>query len=178
MVYVDRGSVAGVQRGMAVVTPDGIVGKVIAAYPTASQVLLVTDPDFAAGVISQRTRPAATSKVLEKLLHRRLRTGRRQSRGGRMVLHFGRRPHLSTRIPRRRGESGSRREAFQGDPSRAERPGQRIGGRPHRSYRRPPADSKRAAVEPVRVYRSATPIGGRAGCRCVRRDRFNRGYRY
>ena len=44
----------GVQRGMAVVTPDGIVGKVIAAYPTASQVLLVTDPDFAAGVISQK----------------------------------------------------------------------------------------------------------------------------
>ncbi len=54
MVYVDRGSVNGVQRGMAVVTPDGIVGKVIAAYPTASQVLLVTDPDFAAGVISQK----------------------------------------------------------------------------------------------------------------------------
>jgi rod shape-determining protein MreC len=54
MVYVDRGSVAGVQRGMAVVTPDGIVGKVIAAYPTASQVLLVTDSEFAAGVISQK----------------------------------------------------------------------------------------------------------------------------
>ena len=54
MVYVDRGSSAGVQRGMAVVTPDGIVGKVIGAYPTASQVLLVTDPEFAAGVISQK----------------------------------------------------------------------------------------------------------------------------
>jgi rod shape-determining protein MreC len=53
-VYVDRGSSSGVQRGMAVVTPDGIVGKVLAAYPTASQVLLVTDPDFAAGVISQK----------------------------------------------------------------------------------------------------------------------------
>ena len=54
MVYVDRGSVNGVQRGMGVVTPDGIVGKVIAAYPTASQVLLVTDQDFAAGVVSQK----------------------------------------------------------------------------------------------------------------------------
>ncbi len=54
MVYVDRGSVSGVQRGMGVVTPDGIVGKVIAAYPTASQVLLVTDQDFAAGVVSQK----------------------------------------------------------------------------------------------------------------------------
>ena len=50
---MDRGTVSGVQRGMAVVTPDGIVGKVIAAYPTASQVLLMTDPDFAAGVVTQ-----------------------------------------------------------------------------------------------------------------------------
>ena len=38
---------------MAVITPDGIVGKVLAAYPTASQVLLITDPDFAAGVVSR-----------------------------------------------------------------------------------------------------------------------------
>ncbi|HXA03414.1 MAG TPA: rod shape-determining protein MreC [Bryobacteraceae bacterium] len=53
-VFVDRGSTSGVQKGMAVVTPDGIVGKVLAAYPTASQVLLVTDPSFAAGVVSQK----------------------------------------------------------------------------------------------------------------------------
>jgi rod shape-determining protein MreC len=51
-VYVDAGSSGGVERGMAVVTPDGIVGKVIAAYPTASEVLLATDADFAAGVMS------------------------------------------------------------------------------------------------------------------------------
>ncbi len=53
-VFVDRGTAAGVQRGMAVVTPDGIVGKVIASYPTASQVLLITDGDFAAGVVTQK----------------------------------------------------------------------------------------------------------------------------
>jgi rod shape-determining protein MreC len=47
---------------MAVVTPDGIVGKVLAAYPTASQVLLVTDPVFAAGVISQKNRVQGTLK--------------------------------------------------------------------------------------------------------------------
>ena len=58
VVYVDRGSVSGVMRGMAVVTPDGIVGKVIAAYPTASEVLLITDPDFAAGVVSGKTQRA------------------------------------------------------------------------------------------------------------------------
>jgi rod shape-determining protein MreC len=62
VVYVDRGSVEGVMRGMAVVTPDGIVGKVIAAYPTASEVLLVTDPDFAAGVVTQKTQVRGTFK--------------------------------------------------------------------------------------------------------------------
>jgi rod shape-determining protein MreC len=62
MIFVDRGSVSGVRRGMAVVTPEGIVGKVIAAYPTASEVLLVTDPDFAAGVISLKGQIRGTLK--------------------------------------------------------------------------------------------------------------------
>jgi rod shape-determining protein MreC len=53
-VLIDRGMAAGVKKGMAVVTPDGIMGKVLAVYPFASQVLAVTDPGFAAGVESQR----------------------------------------------------------------------------------------------------------------------------
>ncbi len=53
-VLIDRGSQAGVRRGMAVVTPDGIVGTVIAVFPFASQVRSVTDPGFAAGVESQK----------------------------------------------------------------------------------------------------------------------------
>lgn len=52
-VLIDRGSLSGVRRGMAVVTPDGIIGRVLAVFPTASQVLSVTDPAFAAGVESQ-----------------------------------------------------------------------------------------------------------------------------
>jgi rod shape-determining protein MreC len=60
VVFIDRGSLAGVVRGMAVITPDGVVGKVTAAYPTASQVLLITDPTFAAGVISQKHRVRGT----------------------------------------------------------------------------------------------------------------------
>src|SRR5262245_49021937 len=56
VVFLDRGSAAGVEKGMAVITPDGIVGKVIAAFPTASQVVLITDSSFAAGVISQKNR--------------------------------------------------------------------------------------------------------------------------
>jgi rod shape-determining protein MreC len=64
VVFLDRGSGSGVEKGMAVVTPDGIVGKVIAAYPTASEVMLVTDPEFAAGVVSQKNRVVGTLKGL------------------------------------------------------------------------------------------------------------------
>jgi len=53
-VFIDRGSTSGVAKGMAVVTPEGIVGKVVAVYPLVSQVLLVTDPTFKVGVESQR----------------------------------------------------------------------------------------------------------------------------
>ena len=56
VVFVDRGSISGVEKGMAVVTPDGIVGKVIASFPGDSEVLLITDSSFAAGVISQKNR--------------------------------------------------------------------------------------------------------------------------
>src|SRR3954470_16715734 len=52
-VFIDRGSTSQIEKGMAVVTPEGIVGKVVAVYPLASQVLLITDPTFKVGVESQ-----------------------------------------------------------------------------------------------------------------------------
>src|SRR5690349_15816839 len=62
VLFTDRGSTSGVQRGMAVVSPDGIVGTVIESYPTASEILLITDPDFAAGVVTQKTAIRGTLK--------------------------------------------------------------------------------------------------------------------
>ena len=53
-VFIDRGSSSGIENGMAVVTPEGIVGKVSATYPLVSQVLLVTDPTFGVGIESQK----------------------------------------------------------------------------------------------------------------------------
>jgi rod shape-determining protein MreC len=47
---------------MAVITPGGIVGKVTASYPTGSMVLLMNDPRFAAGVISQKNHVQGTLK--------------------------------------------------------------------------------------------------------------------
>jgi rod shape-determining protein MreC len=62
VVFVDRGSTSGVQKGMAVIEPDGIVGKVVDVYPMASFVLLITDQTFAAGVMSNKNRVRGTLK--------------------------------------------------------------------------------------------------------------------
>jgi len=62
VVLIDRGTGSGIQPGMAVITPDGIVGKIVSSYPTASNLLLVTDPAFAAGVLSQKNRVHGTLK--------------------------------------------------------------------------------------------------------------------
>ena len=62
VVIVDRGSESGIEKGMAVITPDGIVGKITNVFPTASYMLLITDPAFAAGVLSQKTRIHGTVK--------------------------------------------------------------------------------------------------------------------
>lgn len=64
VVFIDRGTGDGVRRGMAVITPDGIVGKVTFVFPSASQVLLITDPTFAAGVVSLTNRVPGTLKGL------------------------------------------------------------------------------------------------------------------
>ncbi|MBV9295450.1 MAG: hypothetical protein JO145_07735 [Acidobacteriaceae bacterium] len=53
-VFIDRGSTSGIEKGMAVVTPEGVIGKVVSVYPLVSQVLLVTDPTFKVGVESQK----------------------------------------------------------------------------------------------------------------------------
>src|SRR3954454_4334430 len=52
-VFIDRGSTSGIEKGMAAVTPEGIVGKVVAVYPLVAQVLLVSDPTFKVGIESQ-----------------------------------------------------------------------------------------------------------------------------
>jgi len=62
VVYIDRGTNSGVAPGMAVITPDGIVGMVRAAFHSSAQATLITDSGFAAGVISQQGRVEGTLK--------------------------------------------------------------------------------------------------------------------
>jgi rod shape-determining protein MreC len=55
-VLLDRGERDGVKRGMAVVTPEGVVGRVVAASSRASKVLLVVDRTSAVDVTVERSR--------------------------------------------------------------------------------------------------------------------------
>jgi len=50
-VTIDKGRWAGVEVNMPVVTPDGIVGRVISTSPLSAQVMLVTDEKSGAGGI-------------------------------------------------------------------------------------------------------------------------------
>ena len=53
---LDKGSADGVRKGMAVVTPLGVVGQVVSATNHSAKVLLVTDANSGVDVLVQRTR--------------------------------------------------------------------------------------------------------------------------
>lgn len=54
--YIDKGSNDGLKSDMAVITADGIVGKVRDVFPRTSQVLVINDQTSGAGVILETTR--------------------------------------------------------------------------------------------------------------------------
>jgi rod shape-determining protein MreC len=56
ILFLDRGSRDGVRRDMGVITPDGVVGKILAAYPDTSQVLVLNDKDSGVGALLANTR--------------------------------------------------------------------------------------------------------------------------
>ena len=53
---LDKGSADGVRKGMAVVTPLGVVGQVVAVTARTAKVLLLADPNSGVDVLVQRTR--------------------------------------------------------------------------------------------------------------------------
>jgi len=56
IVYIDKGEDRGIKRDMAVITADGIVGKVLLVYPSESQVLLISDQSSGVGAILDKSR--------------------------------------------------------------------------------------------------------------------------
>ena len=74
-VYIDKGSRDGIQPDMAVISSEGVVGKVIAVFHSASQVLLINDQQSGVGAILEQSRLQGVLKgkasgrlVLDKIM--------------------------------------------------------------------------------------------------------------
>ncbi len=55
-IYLDRGEKDGIRRNMGVITPDGVVGKVVESYRDTAQVLLLTDRESGVGAMLSDSR--------------------------------------------------------------------------------------------------------------------------
>lgn len=65
-VIIDKGSMDGINKNMAVITPRGLVGRVGSVSEHTSQVNLITDREIAVGATLQRSRD--TSGVVEGMV--------------------------------------------------------------------------------------------------------------
>jgi rod shape-determining protein MreC len=56
VLYIDKGAKDGIRQDMAVITPDGIVGKIKDVFAHTAQVLVISDQTSGAGVLLESTR--------------------------------------------------------------------------------------------------------------------------
>ena len=56
VIYIDKGSSDGIKADMAVITPTGIVGKIVQVFPDSSQVLPINDQLSGVGALLRATR--------------------------------------------------------------------------------------------------------------------------
>jgi rod shape-determining protein MreC len=55
-LFINRGEHDRVRRNLAVITPEGVVGKIVEVFPSTSQVLLINDKDSGVGALFAATR--------------------------------------------------------------------------------------------------------------------------
>ena len=55
-IYINRGERDGLRRNMAVITPEGVVGKTIEVYANTAQVLLLSDKESGVGALLASSR--------------------------------------------------------------------------------------------------------------------------
>jgi rod shape-determining protein MreC len=55
-IYIDKGTHDGIKSDMAVITAEGVVGKVLRAFKSTSQVLLINDQTSGVGAILEKSR--------------------------------------------------------------------------------------------------------------------------
>lgn len=62
-IMIDKGTEHGVKQGMVVVSPSGLVGKIVKAYTSSSKVLLITDSSSSVNGMIQRSESRALGLV-------------------------------------------------------------------------------------------------------------------
>src|SRR5208337_2070119 len=96
--YLDKGAAEGLDRDMAVISPDGIVGKVRDVFPHSAQVLAINDQSSGAGVILETTRirgilrgnAAGQPQIVRISADRRIQPGEKVlTAGGDMIFPRG-----------------------------------------------------------------------------------------
>jgi rod shape-determining protein MreC len=83
VLTLDKGKADGIERDMAVITPDGIVGKIRDVFPHSAQVLAINDQSSGAGVILESTRirgilrgnAAGQPQIIDILADQRIKPG-------------------------------------------------------------------------------------------------------
>ena len=61
-ILIDKGTDYGLVPDLAVITPAGVIGKIISVYHHDSQVLLITDPSSGVGAMLERSRTQGVLK--------------------------------------------------------------------------------------------------------------------
>ncbi len=130
VLYIDKGAKDGVKPDMAVITPDGIVGKVKDVFRTTAQVLEISDQTSGAGVLLESTRLRGVLRgnafgqpqVINLMPDERVKPGERViTSGGDQIfprgLPVGVVDHVApdtakSTIRRRRGQAGGESEPF------------------------------------------------------------------
>jgi rod shape-determining protein MreC len=90
-IYIDKGTHDGVKPDMAVITADGVVGKVLRAFRTTSQVLLVNDQTSGVGAILEKSRLQGVLRgtPLGELVLEKVMSDETVQRGERVVTSGG-----------------------------------------------------------------------------------------
>jgi len=65
-IFIDKGTDSGLATDLAVLTPSGVVGKIITVYQHTSQVLLITDPTSGVGSILAASRVQGVVKGVRR----------------------------------------------------------------------------------------------------------------
>ena len=150
VVFINRGTRDGLRRDMGVITPEGVVGKIVAVFPDTSQVLLLDDRDSGVGALLAGSRTQSPVRGSgDPLLDMEYVSNDVKVEPGRGRAHFRPGPHLpqgpagghgganQTRSPRHvPGNSGQARRS-PGPPRRSTGIAQPAGTRAQESGRHP-----------------------------------------